>query len=242
MMKEKISYLILATTLSPISLYAISFQDGSISAEFGGYTTSYHNDPLINIIGLVGNKYKSHNKVDTNLLVGINYLLDIDTFASNKFRTSYGLSSYYMGRTKESGKIFQELIFPNLSYKYNVSHFSIYATTKIQTLNLAPAYDINFNLGVGPNFISSYKYSEKPLDNVTIPNNSFTNQTTTNLSFNLGFGLKINKLLNGQPLECGYKFFYLGEGSLKKNNSQIINKLKTGTLYANALTCTFTVA
>jgi hypothetical protein len=147
-----------------------------------------------------------------------------------------------MGRTKTSGKIFQELMFPNLSYEYNISHFSIYATTKMQTMNFNPAYDMNVNVGVGPNFISSYKYHEKSLDSATLLNNSFANHTTTNLSFNIGVGIKMHKLLDNQPLECGYKFFYLGEGSLKKNNSQILNRLKTGNLHASAITCTFTIA
>ena len=52
-----------------------------------------------------------------------------------------------------------------------------------------------------------------------------------------GIGLRVNHVLGDIPLECGYRFFYLGQGELNSANSQIPHHLKTGNSYAQGIVC-----
>ena len=56
-----------------------------------------------------------------------------------------------------------------------------------------------------------------------------------------GIGLRLNNIFDKAPLECGYRFFYLGQGQLKMNDNQLLNTVKTGNTYANAIICSVTV-
>ena len=52
---------------------------------------------------------------------------------------------------------------------------------------------------------------------------------------------KFNHLFGERPLECGYRFFYLGQGSFNIINNQVTTALNTGNVYANALVCSVTL-
>lgn len=54
-------------------------------------------------------------------------------------------------------------------------------------------------------------------------------------SATVGFGVKMNYVFGPAPLECGYRFFYLGQGKLEASSNQALNTLNTGSVYANAL-------
>ena len=85
-------------------------------------------------------------------------------------------------------------------------------------------------------------FHEKPLDGgITIPDHIFSGRTTTTFSAMAGVGIKLKEVFGQAPLECGYKFFYLGQGSFGKETEQVVNTLKTGNSYANAVMCSLTV-
>ena len=80
-------------------------------------------------------------------------------------------------------------------------------------------------------------FTEQSLDGVTVKDNIFSNHTTATFSATIGAGVKINNTFGLAPLECGYRFFYLGQGNLNTNTNQVLNTLNTSTVYANALMC-----
>jgi len=118
-----------------------------------------------------------------------------------------------------------------------MTNYPVYLSGKA-LVHINPRYDMSFDLGVGPNFVKTSSFSEASLDNgVTIPDdNIFTGETKVVLSGTAGVGLRINNLIAHQwPLELDYRFFYLGQGQLKAGNDQVMDNLKTGNNYANAI-------
>ncbi|MDI1352411.1 MAG: hypothetical protein PSV35_06525, partial [bacterium] len=65
--------------------------------------------------------------------------------------------------------------------------------------------------------------------------------TTVTFSATAGIGLRLNNLLGETPGECGYRFFYLGQGYFGRATTQTITSLHTGTAYANALVCSISI-
>jgi len=74
-----------------------------------------------------------------------------------------------------------------------------------------------------------------------VPDNAFSSHNNVTFTAMAGVGLKLNNIFGRAPLECGYRFFYLGQGDLSKNTDQLLNTLKTGNNYANALICSVIV-
>ncbi len=69
-------------------------------------------------------------------------------------------------------------------------------------------------------------FSLKP----TVPDAIFSSHTTTTFTATMGAGIKINHLFGEAPLECGYRFFYLGQGHFNAATSQVLNNLSTGSV------------
>ena len=83
--------------------------------------------------------------------------------------------------------------------------------------------------------------TETSLDG-TIPDNTYSGRTTTaTFSAMVGVGIQMNNIFGRVPLECGYRFLYLGQGSFNKLSDQLINRLNTGNSYANIMLCTLTI-
>jgi hypothetical protein len=151
------------------------------------------------------------------------------------------VNAFYLGQTSVQGDIVQEHLFTNLAYKYDIQNVPVYAAAKALIYTNNPAYILTVDMGIGPNFLLTSGYKETPLNNYTNLDNAFTGATTTTFSATAGIGLRVNNILGQMPVECGYRFFYLGQGNLAKNNDQLINTLNTGDTYANALVCSVTV-
>lgn len=84
-------------------------------------------------------------------------------------------------------------------------------------------------------------FNEYSLDGgATIPDNIFKGNTSVTLGASVGVGIKFDKvkLVHNTNLECGYRFFYLGNSDLTKANGQVQNNLSTGNVYANSVLCT----
>lgn len=211
---------------------------GHFLVQIGGYSALQGKAQNVYVSeNLIGNRYTvtSHNQGSG--VVGLGYLLDAPAF-SKRFDLAYGINSYFLGQTSVHGYIVEENTFTNLSYDYKIRSIPLYFAAKsvIHTRN-DDAYQIAVDLGMGPNFMSASRYKEMPLTSFTIPNNNFTDRNNVNFSVSAGLGLRFNNKANQIPLECGYRFFYLGQGRFKSNNNQIINNVTTGDNYANAVIC-----
>lgn len=206
-------------------------------AEIGGYSALQGKAQNIYIAeNLVGNRYtvSAHNQGSG--LVGLGLILDAPQY-SPRFDLSYGANVFFLGQTSVRGFIVEEQTFTNLAYDYKLRHIPLYfmlrtaAKTRWDTLKLA------VDLGVGPNFMSVSRYRETPLNTFTLTDINFKDRSNVEVAATAGVGLRFNDREGQIPLECGYRFFYLGRGHFKVNNDQLINTLSTGNNYANAFVC-----
>ena len=146
-----------------------------------------------------------------------------------------------MAGTPVSGNIIQEDSFTNLTYHYNIQHIPIYLAVKAIVKNknekYREKYNVIFNAGLGPNFMRTSHYRETPIVDYIFPDNGFSAKNNVAFTAMAGIGLRIHQVFGKAPLECGYRFFYLGQGQLNIQNNQLLNTIKTGNTYANAILC-----
>ena len=227
----------LSVSLSlPLACFAFNFMHGDVSVQFGGFGSSQGKSQDIDIVSLVGNHYTVNKNNSGKGLFGIGYFVDV--LDKDRFKISYGINGFYLGKTSVSGTIIQEHEFTNLAYSYKIQHVPVFLAAKANVKTNSNKYNITFDAGVGPDFIRSSQYNETPLDNVTLPDNAFTTHSNVGVSAMAGVGLRLNNVFGKAPLECGYRFFYLGQGRLQMNNNQLLDTLKSGNSnYANALLC-----
>lgn len=153
---------------------------------------------------------------------------------------AYGLNAFYLAPTYVKGNIQAEGIFDNVAYSYKTQHVPVYAATKAFIKTNSSKYDLTFDAGIGPNFMRIGSYKEVTQSNSEAMDNFKSNNDVT-FSLTLGAGVQFNNVIGKLPLECGYRFYYLGEGQLTANNTLFTNTLKTGDIYANALVCAVTI-
>jgi hypothetical protein len=222
--------------------YAPSLSDwrhGHTVVQLGGYLSSQGKAQDIKVRYLYGNHYTVSRHDSQNGLFGLGYY--IDGIDKDRFKLLYGINGFYLAKTGVSGTIIQEDEFTNLSYSYKVQHIPVYFGAKTIVKNKNPKYNVTMDVGIGPNFMRVYHYSEAPLNDDIIPNNGFALHNNITFSAMAGIGLRLNRFFGQAPLECGYRFFYLGQGQLAMNNNQLLNTIKTGNAFGNAILCSITV-
>ena len=237
-----ITKLLISIVCFALSNQALSFdpKKGKIPIQLGFFGASEGVAQNININGLIGDHYTLKHQSNQNVLVGLGYFLDGPD--EDWFKIAYGLNVFYLAKTSVNGTIFQEHLYPNLGYQYNITNVPIYAAAKAEIKNNTNKYALTLDLGIGPNVITTSQYRTNSLDGgVTIPEQSFAGMTNTAFSAMAGIGVKVDNVFGQIPLECGYRFFYLGGGSFSKLNNQVLNTLETANGYANALVCSVTV-
>ena len=202
--------------------------------QVGWFTATQGKSQHIDIQGLVGDDFSVNNSSDQNFLVGAGYYFD--WLNTSQVRIQYGLNAFYLAPTKVKGNVTQEDLFTNLSYHYSRTNYPIYFAAKA-LIPCSTHYDIAIDFGIGPNVISTRSFKEKSLDGgITNPDRHlFSGKNVAVFSATAGLGWRINHLLGNHSFEIDYRFFYLGQGELKKVNSQVRNTLRTGNSYANAL-------
>lgn len=210
----------------------------SVPLQVGFYGASQGKEQNINIQDMTGNRYTVDNDSQIRGLVGIG--LYFKGYSQEFFQLSYGVNLFYLGKTTVSGDVVQEQLFTNYTYQYDIQNLPIYVAGKAIIYTKSPAYDITFDVGIGPNFMWTSNYREIPRDSFTVPDQAFKGASATTFSATVGVGLRLNNILKSMPVECGYRFFYLGEGHLNIANDQYLNNLNTGHTYANALVCSVT--
>ena len=231
------------TCLVPLSfsLHAFDFRHGVVPVQLGLFGSSQGKAQNINIQGLIGDKFTTtvNNNNNTNGLFGIGYY--VNGMEQDHFNLMYGLNGFYLGNTSVSGTIMQEHLFENLAYHYRIQHVPVYLAAKAKIKNTNEKYNIIVDAGIGPNFMQTNGYKDSSLDEITLPDHAFKGQNNVAFTVTAGIGLRLNNLLGKAPIECGYRFFYLGQGELLQRTNQILNTLKTGNNYANAVVCAVTV-
>ena len=212
-----------------------ALKKGYFILEAGGFIASEGKPQNIGVQDLVGNTYTTNNGNNGSVILGLGYLWNGPT--TKLFKLDYGLNAFYLAESSVDGHVIQEQTFDNLSYSYKVKNIPIYATTKFNFKTNSEKYNVTLDMGVGPNFIITSHYQENPLNSEAVPDNAFSGYTKTALSAMIGIGLKINHAFGSTPLECGYRFFYLGQGYVNKNTDQLLGNLQTSNGYAHAITC-----
>jgi len=225
---------------SQLVTFPASLTCGTWLFQLGGFYAHQGKSQNIGIVDLIGDRFTVTNQNDGNVLIGLGYTINGQTF--NRVNLSYGLNAFYLPETMVKGKVIQEDTFTNLSYHYSVNNYPIYFVLKGLVSTDNPGYNVTFDLGLGANIIQTSRVKEKSLDNgITLPDHAFSGMAQTAFSASVGVGIQFNNLFNHVPVECGYRFFYLGQGGFHKQTDQLTNTLKTGQSYANALMCAISV-
>lgn len=216
-------------------------KQGHPMLQLGGYWSSAGLQQHININDLIGDEFTVTKNSGSNAVVGLGYF--IDGQEKERFKIVYGINAFYLAKTSVSGTVIHEDTYTNLAYRYQLTNYPIYAIAKSIIKTKWPHYDATLDVGIGPNFMQGWGFSESTLGANTLPDNIFSNHTTTTFAATVGIGIKVNSFLwpTKTPLECGYRFFYLGQGHFTTSTNQVVNTLRTGPVYGNALMCSMTV-
>jgi hypothetical protein len=229
-----------ALVLTACQASSLNMKQGHFLFEAGAFSATQGKTQDINIEGLEGDRFNVTDRHDSNALFGLGYLFD--GVQHDKFSLNYGVNVFYLAKTKVSGTIDQELLFTNLAYSYKARHLPVYATAKALINNNFDKLALILDGGIGPNFMETSNYEDRSIssDVITFPDNAFYGRSKVTLSAMAGVGLRFTPSTGHAPIECGYRFFYLGEGDFHARTNQILNTLKTGNNYAQALVCTVT--
>lgn len=205
----------------------------------GGFYSSLGKSQNIDIQGNITNQYTVTHTQNYNALVGLGYYVKTDDVNRFNMKMAYGINAYYLANTSVKGHVIQDDVYTNLSYQYNVTHFPVYIAAKAIFENATP-YNMTLDAGVGPNFMIPSGYHEKSLSPYAVADKPFIGQSNATFSAMAGIGIRLKDAIAHLPLECGYRFYYLGQGSLTANSNQILDPLRTNNIYTNALLCTIT--
>jgi hypothetical protein len=212
---------------------------GHATVQLGGYWSYQGTAQHINIDGLIGDTFTVTHHTDSNGLVGFGYFLD--GFKSDALQMLWGVNAFYLGKTSVRGEVIQENLFTNLAYDYTMQHFPVYVMAKGLINTSYPDHTLVVDVGIGPNFMKTSNFSERSLDAITLPDHIFAGKSNTTFSATAAVALRSTHVIGTAPVEFGYRFFYLGEGKFNKLSNQVVNTLKTGGAYGNALFCSIII-
>lgn len=218
-----------------------------LTLQLGAFSAHQGSAQNVKIDDLNGDYFTVTKHSDQNVLVGLGLFMDgpDETYINCPdipvFSTMYGINAFYLPRTDVKGDVIQEQLFTNLSYKYSVTNIPIYLSGKAIFNKNNERFNVTVDLGIGPNIIRAHDFEEKSIDGgVTLPDDIFSNKTKVVLSGTVGIGVQINNVYQNIPVECGYRFFYLGKGRFN-TTTNFTSSLHTGNSYANAVLCSVTV-
>lgn len=233
-MKSKL-LVILFSLASSLNLSTVTAEMcGEPVLQLGWYIAKQGKSQHIGIQDLIGDDFSVRKSYGQNFLIGAGYFFDC--WDTSQMRLQCGINAFYLAPTRVSGHVKQEDLFTNLSYHYSRTNYPIYFATKA-LVPVCGCYDLTLDLGIGPNIISTGKFKEKSIDGgITNPDKHlFSGNETTVFSAEAGLGFRMENVCECCSLELDYRFFYLGEGKLKRINNQVKNTLHTGNSYAHAI-------
>ena len=225
-------------TVQPHKIYGIRHHTASF--QLGFFNTAQQTESQhVNINTLIGDQYVVLNEKKNNIMFGLG--LFRNAYENNGAFLDYGVNVYYLAKTNVYGNVYQENLYNNLNFQYTVFNVPIYGSLKGEMRSKYDWLSLTVDVGVGPNIAQTSDMTEQSIDGgVTQPDNLFSASTKTNFSVMAGIGIKINNALGTLPAECGYRFFYLGEGAFYNLNSEVFNTPNSGINYQNALLCSIT--
>ena len=189
----------------------------------------------ISIPGLIGEQFTINDQNKINGLGGIGYF--VSGSQKSNLNLSYGLNIYYLAQSSVSGDVYQEHLFNNLGYEYNITNIPIYASLQSEIKTPSDRFSIIFDMGIGPNIIQT-EFSETSLDGgVTLPEHFFGNKTNVQFTAMGGIGARINHAFDPFQFGCGYRFFYLGNPEFNNLTNNQVTTLTSNVNYAHALVC-----
>lgn len=230
MLKRKFTVFCLLTGFVSISSFADPEQDFIL--QVGGFFASQGKEQFVPIEGLIGDNFTVTDGKAFNYFIGLGYFRE--WLRTDCLKLLFGLNGFYFAKTDVEGDVQQELMFTNLSYHYSITQFPIYASSKILFNTPCDRCKITFDLGIGPNIMVTSNFKEDSIDGSTIPDHIFEGETSAPFSATVGLGFRYDRAFGPVSVEVGYRFFYLGNGSLKNVNTQAIGDLETGNSYANS--------
>jgi hypothetical protein len=240
MIHSRFSFIACIGILFSIISSVVHADCGGPSLHVGWFAAKQGKSQHINVDGLVGDQFSVSKTCDQNFLVGVGY--DFHGFDGDSFSLLYGIHAFYLASTQVKGKVTQENLFTNLSYRYSLINYPIYFSAK-GSIRFCADQDLVIELGIGPNIITTKSFKERSLDGgITLPDSHiFKGKTSIAFSATAGLGWRINRLFDSFSFGIDYRFFYLGQGELKKGNNQVRNPLRTGNSYGNALFFSFSL-
>ncbi|MBP6917650.1 MAG: hypothetical protein KBB94_01895 [Legionellaceae bacterium] len=207
----------------------------------GGYRGTQGTGQHVAIKGLVGDYYSVTNPTAGGGIVGLSYYIKSLALDNPEYELQYSISSFFLSSSTVAGYVTQENIVTNLKYQYNIYNIPGYLGVKLTKLNEDSRVNVAFDLGLGVNKIKTSVFYETSLTSYTLPDLFFTSGNSYEFSMMTGIGLRLENAFGKNPLECGYRFFYLGQGQLDPTNTLISKGLKTGQNYANVFACEFII-
>lgn len=188
---------------------------------------------------LPANQYNLNKQTSNGGLLGLGYFIDAQD--KDRYFLSYGINGFYLGKTPVNSKSSDNTKYTSSNNLYDIQHIPIYLAAKAHVKDNTEFFNITFDAGVGPNFMRTTDVGDPMRTSYSATDNPYASHTNVALAATAGVGLRLNRIFGKSPLECGYRFYYLGQGQLPMANDQLINTIKTGNNYANALMCSATV-
>ncbi len=224
------------STYSWCNLFITLPKKGYFLIQGGLYWSNQGISQNMPIEDLVGDYFNVTQHQSENGLLGIAYYQP--RFQVSQFSFDLGLQAFFLAKTRVSGSITQEDTFTNLNYRYSVTHYPIYGMAQYSIPSKPSSFSFLFDIGLGPNILITNNYINYPTNSFTLADPNFDGTTQVTLSATTGLRIRFNELFHGTlPVECGYRFFYLGNGYLTPTTEQFLRHLKTGASYGHAAIC-----
>ncbi len=204
--------------------------NGYLMFELGGFNANQGISNHIGIVGAIGDDFTVTKANNQNVLFGLGYYRD--AYIQPHYTMQYGVNAFYLPQTAVEGNVIQEGLYTNLTYRYYITNFPVYLDGKILLPIENTKLDVTVDIGIGPNIMYIDKFTEASIEG--LPDQIFGSNTKVTFSATLGVSIKFKNVYKTIPIEVGYRFFYLGSGSLSTTNSQATNSLNTGDNYAYA--------
>ncbi len=187
----------------------------------------------IDITGLIGDQYLISSDHSSSAFVTLGALWKVK--AVKQGTILIGLDYSFFGNTKTKGDILIENTLRNLSYSYSAHSSVIISSAQLRHSMGKSGNEAIFEIGLGPNFMTTHGYSEQSLDDTTSTSKSFKGKTTPSLAARVGVSLLTKNLSKTKGFSLGYRLTSLGSGKLKPNTGNITSQLTTGNVYNHAI-------
>ncbi|MDR3442679.1 MAG: hypothetical protein P4L65_06635 [Legionella sp.] len=214
---------------------ATDSRKGHFIAQIGGYGADQE---ATQTIRLPQNVFSSRYTVDSSNqgsgLVGVGYFFNGPLLLEHA-QLTYGANAFFLGQTSVNGRIVENNL-RNFAYRYNIQHLPLYFAAKALINTNYDKFKLALDAGIGPDFMSLSGYREVAL-NSSIARRPFSDTNQAIFSATAGISIRFSPSPESLPIECGYRFFYFGQGQFDIRSHQANNALQTGNGYANAVVC-----